>query len=78
MSSEHPQIIISDEMLTASVDLMGLIQHQMIDAYIKRERAELAAVTDDYTAWMLYPPTPHDDPAEYEPYWVRANRLGGG
>jgi hypothetical protein len=55
----------------SSVDILAQIQQRNVDAYIARERAELAAVTDDYTAWMFYPPTPHDDPAEYAPYWSR-------
>lgn len=62
---------ISDEALSNSGDFLGQLQRRQIDAYIARERAELSAVTDDYTAWMVYPPTSHDDPAEYAPYWIR-------
>lgn len=61
---------ISNEVIgPSSGDLLGQIRQRQVNAYIARERAELAAVTDEYIAWMFYPPTPHDDPAEYAPYW---------
>jgi hypothetical protein len=63
---------ITNEVLTTSQsDLIGQIQQRQIDGLIAHHRAELAAVTDDYTAWMIYPPTPHDDPAQWAPYWSR-------
>lgn len=67
---------ISDEAITDSGgDLLGQIQRRRVDEYIARERADLAAATDAYTAWMFYPPTPHDDPADYAPYWARLTDL---
>lgn len=68
---------ISEEALVDSGDLMAQIQAQQVDAYIARERDVLAAASDDYTAWMVYPPTPHDDPEEYAPYWTRLTDLLG-
>jgi hypothetical protein len=63
---------VGDEVIGPSRgDLIGELQARQVDAYTAKERAALAAVTDDYTAWMMYPPTPHDDPAEYSPYWAR-------
>jgi hypothetical protein len=63
---------ITNEVLSTSQgDLLGEIHQRQIDGLIAHHRAELAAVTDDYTAWMIYPPTPHDDPAEWAPYWSR-------
>jgi hypothetical protein len=56
-------------------DLLGQIQQRQADAFIARERAELASICGDYIAWMAYPPTPHDDPAEYAPYWTRLSDL---
>jgi hypothetical protein len=64
--------IISDEVIAPSQgDLLGQIQRRHMDAFIASRRAELAAVTDDHTAWMVYPPTPHDGPSEWAPYWSR-------
>lgn len=68
-------LVISDEVLVDGLDLIGQLQHRAIDGFIARQRAELAAIADEYTAWMVYPPTPHDDPAEYAPYWVRLTDL---
>lgn len=69
---EMPQIRITDEMIAPrGPDLISQLQARQEDAYICLQRAELAAVCGDYTAWMMYPPTPHDDPADYEPYWSR-------
>lgn len=70
-----PPITVSDEAIANSVDLFGQIQRRQADALIAHERAELAAVTSDELAWRAYPPTPHDDPAEYAPYWVRATEV---
>lgn len=72
MVNEMPQIRITDEMIAPSgPDLISQIQAQQVDAYIRHERADLAAISGDYTAWMMYPPTPSDDPSEYAPYWSR-------
>ena len=62
---------ISDEVGEWRGDLLGQIQQKQANAFIRSERAELAATCGDYVAWMAYPPTPDDDPAEYEPYWAR-------
>lgn len=67
---------INDEAIADSGgDLIGQIQRRGVDVHTARERADLAAATDAYTAWMFYPPTPHDDPAEYAPYWARLTDL---
>jgi hypothetical protein len=52
-------------------DVMAEIRAGLCDAFIAHERVELAAVSDDYTAWMVYPPTSRDDPVQYAPYWSR-------
>lgn len=63
---------ISDEVIGPSAgDLLGQIQQRQMDAFISSERAAFAAICGDYAAWMMYPPTRHDDPAEYAPYWAR-------
>jgi hypothetical protein len=68
---------ISDEAVTDAPDLMAQLQKQQLDDFIARERAKLAAVTNDEVAWTFYPPTPRDDPAAYAPYWVRLTDLTG-
>jgi hypothetical protein len=63
---------ISDEALSDSGgDFYGKLQRRLLDGFIAGERAAAAAIFGDYAAWMIYPPTPSDDPAEYAPYWVR-------
>lgn len=52
-------------------DFASQIYQRQIDGLIAHQRAEVAAICDDYTAWMMYPPTPSDDPAEWAPYWTR-------
>lgn len=71
MSDEPMKVTVNDEALGNSFDLLGQIQRRQMDALIAHERAELAASCGDYVAWMAYPPTRHDDPAEYAPYWTR-------
>lgn len=62
---------ISAEVLGDSVDLIGKVQLRLINGVIAHHRSELAAVCGDWCAWMMYPPTPDDDPKEYAPYWAR-------
>jgi hypothetical protein len=67
---------ISNEALADSAgDILGQIQQREISAYIARERAWLAAATSNEVAWTVFPPTRHDDPAEYAPYWVRLTDI---
>lgn len=69
---------ISDEAITDSGgDLLGEIQRRQTYAYIAKERAALAAVSTDEVAWMAFPPTPDDDPADYAPYWIRLSDVTG-
>jgi len=57
------------------MDLLAEIQQRLIDAEIARHRAELAAVTSPELAWLVYLPTPHDDPADWKPYLTRLTDL---
>lgn len=73
-----PPIVVSDELLGPTLpDVLRLILRKQHYAMIKKERAELAAVTNDELAWTAYPPTPDDDPAEYKPYWMRLKDVPG-
>jgi hypothetical protein len=50
-------------------DIVAITQAQLINAVIAWHRSELAAVCGVRAAWLAYPPTPDDDPAEWAPYW---------
>lgn len=63
---------VSNEAITGDpIDILGELQLRAADAVIAHQRVALAAVSGDYIAWMAYPPTLNDDPAEYAPYWTR-------
>jgi hypothetical protein len=67
--------MISEESLKDHRDMMAQTQSRLIDGYVARERTKLAAICGDYVAWMMYPPTPHDDPAQWAPYWARLSDV---
>jgi hypothetical protein len=67
-----PPITVTAEVIEPNApDLLDTIRRHQTYAIIKAERARLASIYGDEVAWMAFPPTPDDNPAEWEPYWMR-------
>lgn len=65
------EIRVTDEALRDSVDLLGVIHRRRCNWLIACERRGLALIIGEQAAWVVYPPTADDDPAEYAQYWQR-------
>lgn len=70
MTGDRPEIRVNAEAIgETGMDLLAKLQGMAVGGLMKRQRAELAALTSDEIAWLCYPPMASDDPAEYAAHW---------